>query len=100
MPAANALQPSAVGAGSSKSTTSRKSSRGSWMRMPAPSPLLFGARGAAVLEVFQGDQAIGDDGMRAPASDVDDHGDTTGVGLALRVVQTLGIAATPRTALR
>ena len=46
IPAANALQPSAVGAGSSKSTTSRKSSTGSWMRMPAPSPLLVSAPAA------------------------------------------------------
>ena len=51
----------------------------------------LGARCAAVLEVFEGSQAIGDDGVRTPALDVGDHGDTAGVGLVLRVVQTLGI---------
>ena len=46
MPAAKVLAPSAVGGGSSKSTTSRRSSTGSWMRMPAPSPLLGSAPAA------------------------------------------------------
>ena len=100
MPAAKVLQPSAVGAGSSKSTTSRSSSTGSWMQdARAVTAVGFGARGAAVLEVFQGGEAVGDDGVRAPALDVGDHGDAAGVGLVLRVVQALGLAAMPRTAL-
>ena len=41
----------------------------------------LGARGTAVFEVFQGDQPVGDDGVRATALDVGDHGDATGVGL-------------------
>ncbi len=46
MPAAKVLAPSAAGGGSSKPTTSRNSSTGSWIRMPAPSPLLGSAPAA------------------------------------------------------
>ena len=46
----------------------------------------FGARGPAVLEVFQGDEPVGDDGVRAAALDVGDHGDAARVRLVLGVV--------------
>ena len=46
MPAAYVLAPSAAVGGRSKSTTSVSSSTGSWMRMPAPSPLLGSAPAA------------------------------------------------------
>ena len=46
IPAANVLVPSGALGGSSKSTTSLRSSTGSWMRMPAPSPLLGSAPAA------------------------------------------------------
>ena len=46
MPAAKVLVPSGAVGGSSKSTTSLRSSTGSWMRMPAPSPLLGSAPAA------------------------------------------------------
>ncbi len=51
----------------------------------------LGARRAAVFEVFQGDEPVGDDGVRATALDVGDHGDATGVRLVLWVVQALGV---------
>ena len=51
----------------------------------------FGARGAAVFEVFQRDEPVGDDGVRAAALDVGDHGDATGVRLVLGVVQALSV---------
>ena len=46
----------------------------------------FGAGGAAVFEVFQCDQPVGDDGVRPAALDVGDHGDATGVRFVLGVV--------------
>jgi hypothetical protein len=47
----------------------------------------FGTRGAAVFEVFQRDQPVGHDGVRATAPDVGDHGDATRVRLVVGVVQ-------------
>ena len=46
----------------------------------------FGASGPAVLEVFQGHESVGDDGVRAAAPDVGDHGDATRVRFVLGVV--------------
>ncbi len=51
----------------------------------------LGARRAAMLEVFQGRQSVGNDGVRPAALDVGDHGDAARVRLVLRVVQTLRI---------
>ena len=80
-------------AGSSKSTTSRRSSTGSWMRMPAPSPLLGSAPAAPrCSRCSRAIEPVGDDGVRAPALDVGDHGDAAGVRLVLRVVQALGVS--------
>ena len=39
----------------------------------------FCTGGAAVFEVFQGDQSIDDDGVRPPALNVGDHSDAAGV---------------------
>jgi hypothetical protein len=50
----------------------------------------LGTRGAAVIEMLERDQTVGDDGMRAPALDVGDHRHSAGVGFAFRVVQALG----------
>ncbi|EWC63630.1 hypothetical protein UO65_1037 [Actinokineospora spheciospongiae] len=48
------------------------------------------ARGAAVLQVGQRGERVGDDPVRTPAQDVGHHGDTAGVVLRGRVVQALG----------
>ncbi len=39
----------------------------------------FGTGGAAVFEVFQGDQSVDDDGVRPAALNVGDHSDAAGV---------------------
>ena len=49
----------------------------------------FGARGPAVLEVFQSDEPVGDDGVRASALDVGDHGHATRIRFLFGVVQPL-----------
>ena len=49
----------------------------------------LGTRGAAVVEVGQRGQAVGDDAVGTAPADVGHHGHTAGVLLGLRVVQTL-----------
>ncbi len=51
----------------------------------------LGTSGAAVFEVFQSDEPVGDDGVRAAALDVGDHGNAAGVRLVPRVVQALAV---------
>ena len=49
----------------------------------------LGARRAAVVEVLEGEQSVGDDPVRATALDVRDHRDAAGIRLVVRVVQAL-----------
>ena len=92
MPAAKVLAPSAVGGGSSKSTTSREQFDGQLDQdARAVTAVGLGARGAAVFEMLQGDQPVDDDGVRPAALDIGDHGDATGVRLVVRVVKPLGL---------
>ena len=51
----------------------------------------FGAGGAAMFEVLQRRQSIGNDGVGTAALDVGDHGNAARVRLVLGVVQTLRI---------
>src|ERR1700680_4526345 len=44
-----------------------------------------------MFEVFQSDEPVDDDGVRAAALDVGDHGDATGVRLVLWVIQALAV---------
>ena len=91
MPAAKVLPPSAVGGGSSKSTTSAKQFDGQLNEDAcAVTAVGLGARGAAVFEVLQSHEPVGDDGVRSAALDIGDHGDAAGVRFVARVVQALG----------
>src|SRR6476659_9467971 len=51
----------------------------------------LGTSGATVFEVFQSDEPVCDDGVRAAALDVGDHGNAAGVRLVPRVVQALAV---------
>ena len=43
----------------------------------------------AVVEMFQSDQTVGDDGVRPPTPDVGDHGDAARVLFVLGIVESL-----------
>ena len=100
MPAAKVLAPSAVGGGQLEVDDLAEQLDGQLDEdARAVTAVGFGARGPAVFEVFQRDEPVGDDGVRAAALDVGDHGDATGVRLVVGVVQALSVRAMPKTAL-
>ncbi len=78
----------APAAGSSKSTTARKNSSGTWIRMPAPSPVFdLAAAGTAMLHSEQRGEGLADDAVIAATGEVGDQGDAARVVLELRGVE-------------
>ena len=92
MPAAKVLAPSAVGRRQLEADDIAQQFDGQLDQDAGPVAAVgLGARGSTVFEMLQGDQPVDDDGVRAAALDIGDHGDATGVRLVVRVVEPLGL---------
>jgi len=70
-----------------------RNSWGIWIKIPAPSPVLFFApAGAAMVQIVEGSQAITDNTMRPPSFEIDDEAHAAAIVFVARVVTTPGQA--------